>query len=98
MSHAPQRRIFISVAEVSGDQHAAHLVRSLKQLDPTLIVEGIGGPEMRSAGAIIHHETVKSAAMGVSAVWRVPEMYRLLRWTRRHFRTHQPDLQICCDS
>jgi lipid-A-disaccharide synthase len=98
MSHAPQRRIFITVAEVSGDQHAAHLVRSLKELDPTLIVEGLGGPEMRAAGAVIHHETVKSAAMGVAAVWRVPEMFRLLRWTRNYFKTHQPDLQICCDS
>jgi lipid-A-disaccharide synthase len=98
MSHAPQRRIFITVAEVSGDQHAANLVRNLRQLDPTLIVEGLGGPEMRAAGAVIHHETVKSAAMGIAAAWRAPEMYRLLRWTRNHFKTHRPDLQVCCDS
>jgi lipid-A-disaccharide synthase len=98
MSHAPPRRIFITVAEVSGDQHAAHLIRSLKQLDPTVIIEGLGGPEMRAAGAVVHHETVKSAAMGFSAAWRAPEVYRLLRWTRKHFQTHPPDLQICCDS
>jgi lipid-A-disaccharide synthase len=98
MSHAPQRRIFITVAEVSGDQHAAHLIRSLRQLDPTLVIEGLGGPQMRDAGAIIHHETVKSAAMGISAAWRAPEVWRLLRWTRNHFKTNPPDLQICCDS
>src|ERR1700733_10414960 len=98
MSHSPPRRIFITVAEVSGDQHAAHLIRSLKQLDPTLIIEGLGGAEMRSAGAIIHHETVKSAAMGFSAALRAPEVYRLLAWTRNHFKTCKPDLQICCDS
>src|SRR5258708_1553999 len=98
MSHAPQRRIFITVAGVSGDQHAAHLIRSLKQLDPALIIEGLGGPEMRDAGAIIHHETVKSAAMGISAAWRAPEMLRLIRWTRNHFKISPPDLQICCDS
>ena len=86
------------MAEVSGDQHAAHLIRSLKQLDPSLIIEGLGGPEMRAAGAIIHHETVKSAAMGFSAVWRAPEVFKLLRWTRHHFKTNHPDLQICCDS
>jgi lipid-A-disaccharide synthase len=98
MSHVPPRRIFITVAEVSGDQHAAHLIRSLKQLDPMLVIEGLGGAEMRSAGAIIHHETVKSAAMGFSAVRRAPEVYRLLAWTRNHFKTAKPDLQICCDS
>ena len=66
MSHVPPRRIFITVAEVSGDRHAAQLIRSLRELDPSLVIEGLGGPEMRAAGAIIHYETVKSAAMGFS--------------------------------
>lgn len=92
------RRIFITVAEVSGDQHAAHLIRSLKQLDPELVIEGLGGPEMRAAGAMIHHETVHSAAMGISGVKRIFEMLRLLKWTRRYFAQSPPDLQICCDS
>src|ERR1700722_8091526 len=92
------RRVFITVAEVSADQHEAHLIPSLKELDPTIIVEGLGGPEMRAAGAIIHHETVKSAAMGFSAVKRGPEVFRLGRGTRGHFRNFRPDLQICVDS
>jgi lipid-A-disaccharide synthase len=95
---ARARRIFITVAEVSGDQHAAHLIRSLKQLDPALIIEGLGGPEMRAAGAVIHHETVGRAAMGVSGITRIFEMFGLLRWTRWYFRANPPDLQICCDS
>jgi lipid-A-disaccharide synthase len=98
MSHAPPGRIFITVAEHSGDLHAAQLIRSLKQLDPTLIIEGLGGPEMRAAGATIHYETVTSAAMGFSAIKRGPEVFRLVRWTRKHFQTSRPDLQICCDS
>ncbi len=92
------KRVFITVAEVSGDNHAAQLVRSLRQLDPTLVIEGLGGPAMKAAGATIHHETVRSAAMGVAAVRRGPEVVRLLRWTRRHFDRHRPDLQVCCDS
>ncbi len=36
--------------------------------------------------------------MGFSAIKRGPEMYKLLKWTRSHFRNFQPDLQICCDS
>ena len=47
------RRVFITVAEVSGDKHAAQLVRSLRQLDPDLIIEGHGGPEMAAMGDFI---------------------------------------------
>ena len=65
------RRVFITVAEVSGDLHASHLIHSLRSLDPDLIIEGHGGPQMRAAGAKIHTETTANAAMGFSALARV---------------------------
>jgi lipid-A-disaccharide synthase len=95
---ARARRVFITAAEVSGDLHASHLIRSLRGMDPAVVVEGHGGPRMREAGAIIHTETTAKAAMGLGGVGRVREMYRLLRWTRDRFRADPPDLQICVDS
>ncbi|HSU65373.1 MAG TPA: hypothetical protein VLJ39_00750 [Tepidisphaeraceae bacterium] len=92
------RRIFITVAEVSGDKHAAQLIRSLQQLDPTIIIEGLGGPEMQSAGAIIHRNTTQKAAMGWRGIFRASEVMNALRWTRRHFETQRPDLLIGVDS
>lgn len=92
------RRVFITVAEVSGDQHAAELVRSLKRLDPQIEVEGLGGPLMRQAGVIIHHETTGRAAMSWQAATRTWEMWRLLRWTKQYFDRSPPDLLICVDS
>ena len=92
------RRIFITVAEVSGDKHAAQLIRELHKLDPTLAIEGIGGPEMTAVGATIHRNTVIKAAMGWRGILRAGEMYRLLRWTRKHFDAHRPDLWIGVDS
>src|SRR5262249_15207465 len=92
------RRVFITVAEVSGDKHASQLVRSLKQLDPELIIEGHGGPEMAEAGARVHSETVSSAAMGVKGALRIVEVYKLLRWTRDYFDRNKPDLHIGVDS
>jgi lipid-A-disaccharide synthase len=91
-------RVFITVAEVSGDQHASHLVRSLRELDPTLAIEGHGGPDMLDAGATIHHETTTRAVMGHRAAARAGEMWRLFRWTREYFDRERPDLQICVDS
>jgi lipid-A-disaccharide synthase len=92
------RRVFITVAEVSGDQHAAELIRSLKQLDPEIIIEGFGGPQMAAAGANILYETTRNAAMTFHAVKRVFEVSRLLKQAREYYRTQKPDLQICVDS
>ncbi|HYE21016.1 MAG TPA: hypothetical protein VEA69_21395 [Tepidisphaeraceae bacterium] len=92
------RRIFVTAAEVSGDLHASHLIESLRAIDPTLIIEGHGGPRMRAAGCTIHQETTSNAAMGVAALGRVKEMFALLKRTRLLFRETPPDLQICVDS
>jgi lipid-A-disaccharide synthase len=92
------KRIFITAAEVSGDRHAAQLIRALRELDPTLHVEGLGGPEMREAGAVVHHETVSNAAMGWRGALRAAEVWSLLRRTRRHFAASPPDLQVGVDS
>ncbi len=92
------RRVFITVAEVSGDRHAAALARSLKALDHAITIEGLGGAEMADAGVKVHHETVRRAAMGFAAIKRAGEMHRLLRWTRDYYRQHKPDLHVCVDS
>lgn len=92
------RRVFITVAEVSGDKHAAQLIRSLRQLDPDIVIEGLGGPEMRAAGATIHRDTVTKAAMGWRGIFRASEVMDALRWTADHFKTNRPDLQIGVDS
>lgn len=92
------RRIFITVAEVSGDQHAANLARGLRELDPTLIIEGHGGPAMLAAGVTIHNETVRDAAMSIHGAARAFEMWRLFQWTKKYFAANRPDLHICIDS
>ena len=92
------KRVFITVAEVSGDRHAAQLVRALRELDPSIQIEGLGGPEMRDAGATIHRETVSNAAMGWRGALRAAEVWKLLRWTKRHFAENPPDLQVGVDS
>lgn len=92
------RRVFITVAEVSGDKHAAQLICSLKRIEPDIIIEGLGGPEMTAAGATIHKNTVTKAAMGWRGIFRASEVLRALRWTREHFEKHRPDLLIGVDS
>jgi lipid-A-disaccharide synthase len=92
------RRVFITVGEASGDQHAALLIRELKALNKDIIVEGIGGPAMAEAGAMVHYDTVQRAAMGWKGALRYFEMRRIFNWSRNHFRQRPPDLVICIDS
>jgi len=92
------RKVFITAAEMSGDQHASQLIHGLRVLDPSVMIEGHGGSEMARAGATIHRETTSGAAMFHQALSRVREMWRLLRWTRRYFQSNRPDLLICVDS
>lgn len=92
------RRIFITVAEVSGDKHAAQLIRALRTLEPDIVVEGFGGPEMAAAGVKILYETTRGAAMTLHGVKRVFEVSRLLKQADRYYRDVKPDLQICVDS
>ena len=92
------KRVFITVAEVSGDQHAAVLARALWQLDPSMVIEGHGGSVMSAAGVVIHHETVNRATMFIRAALRAVEIWKLLRWTKHYYRQSKPDLHICIDS
>lgn len=92
------RRVFITVAERSADGHAANLVRAMRSLDPTLEFHALGGDALRSAGAIVHHDTVSRAAMGLAAFKRTAEIKRRLAWTKDFYAREKPDLHICCDS
>jgi lipid-A-disaccharide synthase len=92
------RKVFITVAERSADQHAANLVRAMRELDPDLEFHALGGELLRAAGATVHHDTVSNAAMGLAALKRAGEVKKLLAWTREFYITEKPDLHICCDS
>ncbi len=64
-------RVVISAGEVSGDQHLARVVRSLKSLVPDAEVRGMGGKECRAAGAELVVDCYKSgAAMGFLELFR----------------------------
>jgi lipid-A-disaccharide synthase len=92
------RRVFLSVGEASGDQHAAFLIREMKAMDRDLVVEGIGGPAMAAAGAMVHYDTVQGAAMGWRGALRYFELHRILKWGKHHFRQTMPNLLIVVDS
>lgn len=67
---AAGRSVLLVAGEVSGDMHAAGLVRAVRQRDPTIRFFGIGGDELRAAGMEIVHEVREMAVMGLAEVLR----------------------------
>src|SRR5882724_3407028 len=96
----PRRRVFITVADFSGDLHAAEFIRALRSLDPEIVIEGIGGPRMAAAGATIVYESVGAAAMGLHGATRAVEVLHLIRQTRKRYLSDEtkPHLHVCIDS
>ncbi len=60
------KKIFIITGEYSGDIHASHVVKALKNLMPDLTIEGIGGENLRNAGVKLFSDHKKMGAVGLS--------------------------------
>lgn len=91
-------RIFFSVGEPSGDQHAARLVEELRRRRPGIECVGFGGPHMEEAGFQTHYPLTDLAVMGFLRVlpllWK---FVRLARQARRYFREQKPDAVVLVD-
>lgn len=60
------KKIFVITGEYSGDIHAGKVVEILIQRNPELIVEGIGGDNLKNAGAALFCDHSKMSAFGFS--------------------------------
>ncbi len=82
--------------EASGDNLAAPLIRELKARCPGSRFVGIGGPAMIAEGfeSIVDIERLSVNAFPVT---RVPELFSILRDTRRQLRRLSPDCFVGVD-
>ena len=95
---SPPLRVFLVAGEASGDSHAAELVHALKELDPTVVCESLGGPLLEKAGAPTPFDFVAHAAMGILPVLKkLPFFKRTLDETVRRLAEHPPDVLVPVD-
>ncbi len=91
-------RVLIVAGEASGDLHAAHIVRGVRERLPEAEFFGIGGKDMRAAGAEI---LVDSADLAVVGLWEVlahrKTIFGALERMRVLLRKRRPDLVILTD-
>ena len=91
-------RIFFVAGESSGDIHGANLIRALREREPELVCEGLGGTRMAAEGMTLRYDLAGRAIMGFV------EVLKSLRFIRRLFyetletiKANPPDCLVLLD-
>ncbi|MBF0511990.1 MAG: lipid-A-disaccharide synthase, partial [Candidatus Omnitrophica bacterium] len=88
----------IIAGEASGDMRAAGLARSLKKLDPTLKLTGIGGPYMRDAGVECFTDITQLAVIGIVEVLKnLGRIKRVFDQTLEKMDANPPNTVVLVD-
>ena len=91
------KKLFIITGEYSGDIHASHVVSELKKMYPDLVVEGIGGDNLKNEGVKLFADHKKMSAVGISPaiIWNHIKLGKLVvDYLKNEFK---PDLVLCID-
>jgi lipid-A-disaccharide synthase len=98
MPSSKRHSILMVAGEVSGDMHAAGVIRALKSKDSKLKIFGMGGPQMAGAGMDVREDLTKQALIGF---WEVVKHYP---WIKKRFdqcvdwlKQEKPDLLFLVD-
>lgn len=83
--------VLIVAGEHSGDEHAARMVRELRERQPGLAIAALGGPQLAAAGAQVLHDMTASSVVGIVEVLKnYPFFKALFAETLRWLETHKP--------
>ena len=94
-----QLRIGIVAGEASGDYLGASLLKALREAEPQLQAEGIGGPQLREAGCRILYPMEVLSVMGlVEVLGSYRKITAVRRALLRHFARTPPDVFIGVDA
>ncbi len=92
------REILFVAGEVSGDLHAAGVVRALVAAGAPFVLTGVGGDAMREAGVELIEHTRQLAVMGfIEPLKHVPRFYRLRRALARRLASGLVALVVLID-
>jgi lipid-A-disaccharide synthase len=97
--NTPPLRILICAGEVSGDMHAAALMRALRaRVRQPLVFRGFGGDAMRAEGAELLYHTDRIALMGITPVIKnLPFLLGMITRMKREMLDWKPDLVLTVD-
>ncbi|MBR5085073.1 MAG: lipid-A-disaccharide synthase [Prevotella sp.] len=91
-------KYYIIAGEASGDLHAAHLMRELKNTDKNAEFRFFGGDEMKAVGGTCVRHYKEMAYMGfVPVLLHLPAIFRNMSQCKKDIQLWQPDVVILVD-
>ncbi len=90
--------IFLSAAEASGDEHAAGLIRALRQRLPTARFIGVAGPKMAAEGCEVVLDMTQQASMLGGPFTKLGYYIRALKRIKAAIAEIRPDVHVPVDS
>ena len=92
-------KLMISAGDVSGDHHAAAVLKALKKRSPGLKAFGLGGPALKAAGMRLDIDLVSRSVIGLVEVLKGLSFYSsALAKAKRLVEAEKPDLVLLVDS
>lgn len=91
------KKIFIITGEYSGDIHGGKVLGLLKEQDPELEAEAIGGENLKSAGAKLFCDHSKMSAFGFSLKIAIDHLTLEKRVCDHILNEYKPDLVLLID-
>jgi lipid-A-disaccharide synthase len=91
-------KLYIIAGERSGDLHGSNLVKALKAKNPSVVIRGFGGDEMKRAGVdiFVHYEQL--AFMGfVALVTNAFKILKYIRLCKNDIQQFKPDAIVLID-
>ena len=93
-------RILISAGEASGDAQAALILRALREISPSQVVEafGMGGARLKEEGLGVHVDQRDLLVMGFKEILpRLPAIWRARQTLLKVAQAKRPELAIVVD-
>ncbi|ASQ89904.1 lipid-A-disaccharide synthase [Prosthecochloris sp. GSB1] len=93
-----RKKLFVLAGEVSGDQHAAGVVRAFLDRRPDVEVFGAGGSKMKELGVELLYDVDDLSVMGfVEVLGRVVRFRRIIADLKSRILSERPDAALLVD-
>lgn len=91
-------KYYLIVGEASGDLHASHLMKALKEQDPEAEFRFFGGDNMTAVGGHRVRHYKELAYMGfIPVLMHLPTIFRNMKMCKKDIVAWQPDVVILVD-
>ena len=91
------KKLFIITGDYSGDIHAGRVAEILKQQNPDIIIEGVGGENLRNAGVKLFESQSKMGAVGLTPKILINHITLGKRVVDYITKDYKPDMVLLID-